>query len=151
MWQSWLNARDSKSRIGATLSGVRIPPSPPAFYKRGKTMKKYFLICLLLCGCSSSQSQFPITTTVGEIQERDKFIESLTILDCAYNNQGCENGMGFTACVYKFKYELANLSEEQKNMLENNLRTQFGFEKSSDTEINNAADAVLARYIQCKK
>ena len=29
MWQSWLNARDSKSRIRGTVSGVRTPPSPP--------------------------------------------------------------------------------------------------------------------------
>lgn len=32
MWQSWLNARDSKSRIGANLSGVRTPPSPPDIF-----------------------------------------------------------------------------------------------------------------------
>ena len=29
MWQSWLNAHDSKSCIQATVSRVRIPPSPP--------------------------------------------------------------------------------------------------------------------------
>ena len=33
MWQSWLNARDSKSRIRATVSGVRTPPSPPVIKK----------------------------------------------------------------------------------------------------------------------
>ena len=32
MWQSWLNARDSKSRIRATVSGVRTPPSPPSAF-----------------------------------------------------------------------------------------------------------------------
>ena len=29
IWQSWLNARDSKSRIQETVSRVRIPLSPP--------------------------------------------------------------------------------------------------------------------------
>ena len=43
MWQSWLNARDSKSRIRATVSGVRTPPSPPLVFviARGtRTIKK---------------------------------------------------------------------------------------------------------------
>ena len=145
-----MNARDSKSRIQATVSRVRIPLSPPGITQKGKAMKKFFLICLFLAGCAT-QHTITDNTTVHSSVERDDFIESLVIIDCAYRNQGCENGMGFTACVYKLKYELATLSDEQKNMLENNLRTQFGFEKSSDTEINIAADKVLTRYLNCSK
>lgn len=48
-WQSWLNARDSKSRIQATVSRVRTPSSPPSIFgqKKGILMKKFFvrLIC----------------------------------------------------------------------------------------------------------
>ena len=39
-WQSWLNARDSKSCMPVTVSGVRIPSSPPIKIPQ---QKGYFL------------------------------------------------------------------------------------------------------------
>ena len=44
IWQSWLNARDSKSRIVATLSRVRIPLSPPVIKKNDPCGRFFYLI-----------------------------------------------------------------------------------------------------------
>ena len=104
---------------------------------------------LILIGCVSQQ---PTAQTINESQVKTlDFVTSLIILDCAYQHQGCEHAEGFATCTYHLKNSINAMSPEQINVLEQNLRTQFGFEKKSDSEINDAADMILARYLACKK
>ena len=50
MWQSWLNARDSKSRIQETVSGVRTPPSPPDIIMKTFNEQVYDIVAKIPAG-----------------------------------------------------------------------------------------------------
>ena len=113
-------------------------------------LSRLLILPLFLAGCIMSNANSNTTANQPNTENKN-FITSLIILDCSYRNQGCAHAEGFTTCVYHLTNTIEAMSEQQRNILEQNLRTQYGFNQKSDSEINDAADMVLTRYLQCKK
>ena len=114
-------------------------------------MKKYLVLSVLLAGCTAQQSAVKNDTVQPTSSNGKDFVTSLIILDCSYKNQGCVHFDSFAACTYQLNNAVASMSKVQIAMLEDLLRTQYGFDNKDDAEINDTADMILARYMQCGK
>ena len=75
MWQSWLNACDSKSYIQATVSRVRIPSSPPR--KLNALLGILFLSLMMSLGLDPEMKFLGST-----MSKRKRALRSLSANEC---------------------------------------------------------------------
>ncbi len=113
-------------------------------------MKKLMVLCVLLMGCVSQQPAAVNVTTSQPKSVAEDFIFSLIILNCSYQHQGCEHAEGFATCLYHMKNTVGGMSEQQKQMLEENMRTEYGFNKKDDDFYVEQANKTLSNYTTCK-
>ena len=103
-------------------------------------MKKTLLILpLILCGCDSNAQP-----------NLDKsFTYHLGIVDCGYKHQGCRHYESFLKCEQDIRLSLQALTQKELNIMDEEIRANFGFGNDAISQMDSAARQVGASYAKC--